>query len=739
MSADPPRPLGGVALHNPQLLSPAELEQDFVARRVELDRLLQDLRGQSGRTPQHHLLLGHRGMGKTTLLHRLAHAVAADEELSRAYLPLVFPEEQYNVARLSDLWLNCLDALSDRLEALGNRAAADALDAIVDGLHGHDDDAEVERRALDALVGQARSLGRRLVLLLDNLDLVLDRVGDDKQWALRDALERGDLVVIGASAVAMEATYDYGRAFYDFFRVHRLGPLTAAEVRDVLLALALRHGNERVARIAREQPARLEALGVLAGGNPRTIVTLYSVLGAGADGDVRSDLEALLDRHTPLYKARFEALAPQAQQVVDALCLAWDPATARQLADHTRLDVTSVSSQLNRLEKEGLVEKVRAVDAETGKARGRHAFQVVERFFNIWYLMRASRRVRRKLAWFVSFLELLYGSAGVIEHARKLLGEVIDAGGAERIADLALALTDRVDDALLRAALVHTALDAAEARGVLLVADADDDVRSAERERAERKAGLARLDEALAKVPEPERGELRARLLGLVCVPLQQKVAFVGMPIVSLFEAFEPIFIDEDDRAVVAPLLARGASWTDEDLLGRLSAARGPEAPNRLIDDLGACVMAVRAVLASAGVAVPGLAAAEAVREWARGGSPLRRATLGCAQALDGDLAGAQQTLLALLEAEAELDPRAFLLVNLALGPITRAGGASAFVEALDAAGLSDRYRPLREALHGLASGPEPALDGLAPEIATAAKQQLREIRGSPPPPPDPA
>ena len=33
-------------------------------------------------------------------------------------------------------------------------------------------------------------------------------------------------------------------------------------------------------------------------------------------------------------------------------------------------------------------------------------YQVAERFFNIWYLMRASRRVRAKLRWFVEFLRV---------------------------------------------------------------------------------------------------------------------------------------------------------------------------------------------------------------------------------------------------------------------------------------------------------------------------------------------
>ncbi|WP_417914731.1 hypothetical protein [Candidatus Electronema sp. JM] len=74
--------------------------------------------------------------------------------------------------------------------------------------------------------------------------------------------------------------------------------------------------------------------------------------------------------------------------------------TARQLADRLKWDINIVSSQLNRLQQHGLVEKVQPAQG------GRSAFQIGDRFFSIWYLMRASRRVRRKLTWMISFMQL---------------------------------------------------------------------------------------------------------------------------------------------------------------------------------------------------------------------------------------------------------------------------------------------------------------------------------------------
>jgi hypothetical protein len=170
--------------------------------------------------------------------------------------------------------------------------------------------------------------------------------------------------------------------------------------------------DRRLSAALTAEPSRIRILHILTGGNPRTVVLLYGVLLKGMDGDVRADLEGLLDEVTPLYKARFEELPAQGQQLLDKLALYWDPMTARQLADALNWDVNLVSAQLNRLTQLGIVEKVKS---GSGK---RAAFQVGERFFNIWYLMRASRRVRRKLVWLVEFLGIWYSGEALTQCRR---------------------------------------------------------------------------------------------------------------------------------------------------------------------------------------------------------------------------------------------------------------------------------------------------------------------------------
>jgi len=458
-----------VAIYNPALLKKEDLIRGFVARQPLLDRLLEDLRREArDHTPQHHLIIGQRGFGKTTLLRRLAFAVEDDSALAATWMPLVFPEEQYNVASLGDFWLNCVDALSDALDRTGDRLASQALDSRVASVPTTGE--ERSRSALNLLLAEADRLGRRILLLVDNLDIVLDRLGENEEWEFRRVIsEERRLHIIGASSRVLETLYEHGRAFYDFFQIHELKGLDERETLSTLCQLAERSGNAEVLKLVRSQPGRIKALRVLTGGNPRTLLLLFKVLAQGPDGDVQRDLEQLLDEYTALYKARFEELAPQAQQVVDALAIHWDPLTAADLTELlSPLGVNQVSAQLKRLEDFGVVEKTPWFGEK------KNAFQIAERFFNIWYLMRASRRVRRKLLWLVKFLETWFDREELNARARGFLDQDPEALGRERYAEMALAYSQAVMDTHLQRSLESAGLHAVLDDGVGRLIDYSD-------------------------------------------------------------------------------------------------------------------------------------------------------------------------------------------------------------------------------------------------------------------------
>jgi len=115
-------------------------------------------------------------------------------------------------------------------------------------------------------------------------------------------------------------------------------------------------------------------------------------------GNSLSELEYCLDRVTPLYKHRIDELPPAQQSVIDALAIGWDPMSAGQVAEKLS-QPSRVSTQLSRLCKSGVAHSI-----QTGTKN--NLYQLTERFFNIWYLMRCgSRRDRHRVIWFVRFLQ----------------------------------------------------------------------------------------------------------------------------------------------------------------------------------------------------------------------------------------------------------------------------------------------------------------------------------------------
>ena len=465
-----------ISINNPDILKKDDLIRGFVARQALRDRLIDDLRREGpGGSPQHQLIVGQRGFGKTTLLRRLAYAVEDDAELRAGWLPLVFPEEQYNVATLADFWLNCADTLSDALARSGEEDASGMLDGAIQAVKGRGEERTSE--ALRILVDAAERAGRKLLLLVDNIDIVFDRIGEEKEWDFRRTISgERRLHITGASSRTIEATYNYGRAFYDFFEIHHLKGLDDDEALAVLSRLAELSGNQQASLTIRQRRGRIKTMRLLTGGNPRTLVLLYRILAEDSGGDVQHDIEQLLDHYTPLYKARFEDLGAQAQVLVDAMAVHWYPLTAGDLhnlvSSSTLLTVNQVSAQLNRLEDLGVVEKSAWYGED--KPEKKTAFLIAERFFNIWYLMRASRRIRRKMVWLVKFLESWFDAEELKTHAREFLGRNPDSLGREHFFDVALAHSEAVHDKYLRRSLESAGLHAVLDDGVRRMIDFSD-------------------------------------------------------------------------------------------------------------------------------------------------------------------------------------------------------------------------------------------------------------------------
>lgn len=413
--------------YNPRWQEPDELERLYVARKPLLARLHAQIAEQGTTSaPRHHLIIGQRGMGKTTLLMRLALEL---KQKNPDFLPLTFWEEQYvEVDRLSVFWLNCLDSMADAFEAMEKTDAVEQIELQVRRLEKISSEEERSREAAQCFAEAIERTGKRLVLFIDNFNLLIGRL-KAHDHVLRGFFTRhGAPIIVGAGVTPPDEISDYDAAFYDGFQTTLLHRLSLEEVQDMIKRLAeIDQEKQAISAMWRELP-RIAALRDLSGGNPRTCLLIYRLCVQGFAESVYRDLETLLDETTPLFQSRFEQLSDQGQKLVARLAKHWFPATAETITDLTGFPRGTVSPLLGRLEQEGIIEKVQLFDPnrrdkpkdKPGGFSKRLGYQITERFFSIWLIMRSSsRRERDGIRCLSRWLECLYTPEELEHHARR--------------------------------------------------------------------------------------------------------------------------------------------------------------------------------------------------------------------------------------------------------------------------------------------------------------------------------
>jgi nucleoside-triphosphatase THEP1 len=421
-------------IYNPQNQTKTGLINGFVVRQKIFNRLFNSIKEAKMMVPeQHYLLLGRRGIGKTTMLLRLAYEIENTSELQNWLLPVVFNEEEYGIRRLFNFWERIMDLLGQQYPIFAfDQTERKRISAL------HKDDDAYERALFEHLMSELNRNEKKIILFIDNFGDILEKFSDFELHRLRKILQGSpDIRLVGASSVVLDALYKYDHPFYEFFQVEELKGLSASETHDLLISLSQHYKKEIVAQIVVEHPGRVEALRRITGGVIRTMVLLFEIFADDEDGTAFQDLETVLDRLTPFYKHRIDDLSTQQQAIVEIIARNWDGISVKELVEATRLDSKTISAQLQILEKNGVVEK-RATMTKN------HLYLVSERFFNVWFLMRSGQKSdEKRVQWLVHFFEEWCGNrpnarpytitqdlSDVVEEPPSVYGTATDGIGA---------------------------------------------------------------------------------------------------------------------------------------------------------------------------------------------------------------------------------------------------------------------------------------------------------------------
>ncbi len=396
--------------NNPAFLSQEELIQSFVVRQVDLDLIIETIKENTGNSNQHVLIIGPRGMGKTMLVLRAMAYIANDKELNSQWYPIVFSEESYEVFTAAEFWLRAIFHLSKQTKD-------ENLMQVHEGLKEEKDEKRLYERALACLLDFADQHNKRLLLVVENINMLLEeQIGADETWDIRHTLlNEPRIMLVGTAPSRFDEIDNAGKAMFDLFKSHHLEPLST---RDSKLLWEHLTGQE-------VEENKIRPIQILTGGNPRLLVIISSFAAGASFRELMKQLTFLIDEYTTYFKSNIESLPSLERKVFVTLANIWEPAEAARVARDARINVNITSSLLKRLESRGSV----SITKSSGRKK---SYQVTERLYNIYHLMRISGSQSDRVRAVVDFMINFYEGKELAKKLEELTEDACCLDSAER-------------------------------------------------------------------------------------------------------------------------------------------------------------------------------------------------------------------------------------------------------------------------------------------------------------------
>ena len=325
-----------ISRFTPSTMSAELLERLFVVRQPILEALMKHVKGL-GQTPSPHhtLLVGPRGAGKTHLISLVYHRSKSLAETSNGK-PLRIawlPEDPWTLVSYGRL-----------LAAILERVVPDF------------DDQKTAASELDAHIRHTSREDGPILVLAENLDQILDALGDSGQQKLRNLLQTEPGILVIASTTRLDNSLSsHAAPFFGFFDTIPLSPFSSEEAREMLTTLAREANNSELSKRLsdNESLARIHTIAHLAGGQPR----LWALLGSALTVEDLRDLTTLLlnrfDDLTPYYQEQLAQLSPMQRLIVAELATADRPLPVKDLAERIGYDQRSTAKAVSDLTERG--------------------------------------------------------------------------------------------------------------------------------------------------------------------------------------------------------------------------------------------------------------------------------------------------------------------------------------------------------------------------------------------------
>jgi tetratricopeptide (TPR) repeat protein len=337
-----------LSTYTPSNTDPELLKRIFVQREKLLERIVDRLSRSMTTGDKHHILLiGPRGCGKTNLVSLAVWELQKKSQLADC-MRIAWLGEDDSFTGLIHLAFGIASQLSKEYP---KEFPADFKTA-VRGLSN--DDAALA--VLRSIVGRLGA--RNLLLVTENMDQTFHSLGDSGQKKWRAFLQETRKIATLATAQQLfSGVSDRNEAFFGFFDIQHLKPLSVDEAVELITRISLEHSNRELIRYLKsaEGQFRIRALHYLAGGNHRMYVLLSEFLTKESLDDLVAAFDSLANDMTPFFQERIRSLPDQQRQLVQCLCDAQGALTVKEVASETFIDERVCSKQLGNLKDKGYV------------------------------------------------------------------------------------------------------------------------------------------------------------------------------------------------------------------------------------------------------------------------------------------------------------------------------------------------------------------------------------------------
>ena len=380
-----------ISIYTPSNSDPVVLESIFVQRHKILERIVKRLAyAILNKENQHALLIGPRGSGKTLLVTLAVHRLKERFELSNR-MRICWLGEDSTITGLIDLALGMLDQLAESYpDELSNDFKNEVKKLSPD-------------EAADSILNYiVKSLGdRHCLLIIENLNTAFEGLGDIGQKKFRAFLQESqNFSSLTTSQQLFSGVEKRDKAFFGFFDIQHLKPLSVKNALELIRAIAKHQGNDELYDYlgTPEGRYRVRAIHHLAGGNHRMYVLLSEFLSKDSLEDLVEAFEGLAEELTPYFQERVRSLSPQQAKLVQFLANTEGAMSVKQISEESFVAENSCSKQLGELKKMCYVrsskkgkesyyeleEPILRLSIESKNQRGR-PLKLIARFLKAWF------------------------------------------------------------------------------------------------------------------------------------------------------------------------------------------------------------------------------------------------------------------------------------------------------------------------------------------------------------------